>query len=345
MATATHIKALLESHAHGDDVQFYAVAMQVAAHAARQGHGTLAQDIRALVDKSKQQKTDPSQTIQTQNTARKPDPRTRLISLPKDLTDLLSISQPDLRLSDMVLTEDVRFRLQRILHENRQRDKLARHGLRPRRKLLLMGPPGTGKTLTASVLAAELHLPLMRVVFEGLMSRYLGETAAKLRIIFDSMEKIPGVYLFDEFDAIGSQRALQGDVGEIRRVLASFLQLLEQDSSTSLIVAATNNPQLLDPALFRRFDDAVEYSVPADVQIRDLIENRLSPYPTDLQDWTCLMDKSRGLSYAELALVCDDAAKEMVLSDAVYITDQHMLKALAERHTGRRGAPLSFSGT
>ncbi|MFM7203415.1 MAG: AAA family ATPase [Myxococcota bacterium] len=194
-----------------------------------------------------------------------------------------------------------------------------------------MGPPGTGKTLTASVLAGELHLPLMRVVFEGLMSRYLGETAAKLRIIFDSMEKIPGVYLFDEFDAIGSQRALQGDVGEIRRVLASFLQLLEQDSSTSLIVAATNNPQLLDPALFRRFDDAVEYSFPADIQIRDLIENRLSPYTTELQDITSLVDKSRGLSYAELASVCDDAAKEMVLSDALCITDQHMLKALAER--------------
>ena len=107
--------------------------------------------------------------------------------------------------------------------------RILEHGLAPRRKLLLVGPPGTGKTLTASVLAGELGLPLLQVRLDGLITKFMGETAAKLRQIFDATGRTRGVYFFDEFDAIGSQRGLANDVGEIRRVLNSFLQMIEQD--------------------------------------------------------------------------------------------------------------------
>jgi len=100
------------------------------------------------------------------------------------------------------------------------------HGLSPRRKLLLVGPPGTGKTLSASVLASELGIPLFQVRLDGLITKFMGETAAKLRQIFDATSQTRGIYFFDEFDAIGSQRGLTNDVGEIRRVLNSFLQTI-----------------------------------------------------------------------------------------------------------------------
>ena len=154
----------------------------------------------------------------------------------------------------MVLAEPARKSLERVIVEYRQQAKLRSHGLSARRKLLLVGRPGCGKTMTASALAGELNLPLLSVRLDGLITQYLGESAAKLRQVFDSMTVKCGVYLFDEFDAIGSDRARPNEVGEIRRVLNSFLQFVEADDSDSLILAATNQVEVLDPALFRRFD-------------------------------------------------------------------------------------------
>src|SRR5690606_36706728 len=125
----------------------------------------------------------------------------------------------------------------RVVLEHRQRDRLRAHGLVPRRKLQLIGAPGTGKTMSASELAGELHFPLFTIQLHGLMTKFMGETAAKLRLIFDSMSETRAVYLFGEFDAMGWDRATEIVGGEIRRVLHSFLQFLEQAGSDSVIVA------------------------------------------------------------------------------------------------------------
>ena len=159
----------------------------------------------------------------------------------------------------MVLSPDIRKQLSKVTQEYKQRSRLREHGLSPSRKLLLVGPPGCGKTMTSRALAGELKLPHMAVQFHSLITKFLGETASKLHAIFELMPKTRGVYLFDEFDAIGSERAAGNDVGEIRRVLNSFLQFLEQDDSDSIIVAATNLASMLDEALFRRFDDVIRY--------------------------------------------------------------------------------------
>ena len=208
MASAEHLKALLRSHADGDDERFFSIAMQIAAHEAKLGHGKLAQGLRDIIDESKGRKI-----------AHKP--RT-IVASPDYPGDLLEQSRPKSRLTEMILRRTLSEQIARIIREQRHAARILAHGFKPRCKLLLIGPPGTGKTLTASVLAGELNLPLMQVRLDSLITRFMGETAAKLRQVFNSVGYNRGVYLFDEFDAIGSQRSLTNDVGEIRRVLNSF---------------------------------------------------------------------------------------------------------------------------
>lgn len=321
MATAEQLKALLRSYAEGDDDRFVTIAMQVAAHAARRGQGKLAEELRDLVDKAKLRS---AESIQRE----RPVP----IAAPRgELAGLLAASYPKSRLADMVLEPTLRARVQRILDEARQQHKLRAHAIQPRKKLLLIGPPGTGKTMTASVLAGELGLPLLVVQLDGLITKFMGETATKLRMIFDAMERTVGVYLFDEFDAIGTERGATNDVGEIRRVLNSFLQFLEQDQSLSLIVAATNHVQALDHALFRRFDDVLEYGLPGLNLIERLLHNRLATFDGREVNWHSAAERAVGMSYAEITRACEEAAKEAILTDALHVTQESLIAALDER--------------
>lgn len=327
MATAEQIKSLLRSHVDRDDQRFYSIALQMAAQEARQGHHKLAGDIKAMVEKS--QKTS---TLGLASS--KPTP---LLQQPKgDLKGLLELTNSPVRSSELVLTGEVRERLDQVLLEQRQKDKLAQFDLFPRRKLLFTGPPGTGKTMSAAVLATELKLPLYRIVLDSLITRFMGETAAKLRLVFDHIQQTRAVYLFDEFDAIGTQRGAQNDVGEIRRVLNSFLLFVEQDSSESVIVAATNHPELLDKALYRRFDDIIRFEKPGKEQIRELVQNRLALFETAALSWEEISSAAEGLSAAEVARASEDAAKEAVLHQKGHISSSLIIKAIERRHAGNK---------
>jgi AAA+ superfamily predicted ATPase len=193
--------------------------------------------------------------------------------------------------------------------------------------------------MTASALAAECNLPLMFVQLHSLITKYMGETAAKLHLVFDAMSETRGVYLFDEFDAIGSTRAARNDVGEVRRILNSFLQFLERDDSESIVVAATNFLGMLDEALFRRFDDVIRYELPRGQMIRSLIENRLCSFDVGQLEWPSVTRASRGLSHAEITRACDDAAKDAVLADKKSVSTAALKRALSLRskmHSPRR---------
>ncbi len=322
MANAAQIKALIRSHADGDDTRFYAIAMQVAAKAARIGHGKLAEELRDLVDKAK-----------LRQSRIPPNAPTPLAQPRGELASLITVSYPKARLTDMALDAKTRERIEQILLEQRQRDRIRAHGFAPQRKILLVGPPGTGKTMTASVLAGELAFPLFTIQLHGLITKFMGETAAKLRLIFDALEQTRGAYLFDEFDALGGERTASNDVGEIRRVLNSFLQFLEQDESDSLIIAATNHAKLLDRALFRRFDTVIEYQVPSAAIAQEVMQGRLALLDTSRVDWEKAAEAADGLSHADVTRACEQAAKNAILAHTEEIETADLADALSERRT------------
>lgn len=317
MASSNHIKALMQSYIDKDDDRFMSVALQVAAHEARNGHGKLAQELKSLVDKARKQANS--------------NPAVPIASGLKDSSGLLTTHYPKLRFGDLVVSDDVKARLERLVKEQKHLATLKNHGLSPRKKLLLAGKPGTGKTFTASVLAGELNYPLFEVRLDAVITKYLGESSAKLRQIFDSIRDVRGVYFFDEFDALGSHRTSSNDVGEARRILNSFLQMIEQDDSNSLIVCATNHIEALDHALFRRFDDVICYQLPSEDEIVALFKSRLRSYVARGFSWKRLAQMADGLSNAEITLAANDAIKEMLIHDHESISISMLKLAIEDR--------------
>jgi SpoVK/Ycf46/Vps4 family AAA+-type ATPase len=317
MPSAAQMKSLLNSHYIGDEEHFNTVALQIAASEARQGHQKLANEVKQLVDTAKSGRLKKKTLPFNQPT--------------EELRRLLSVGYPQKRLSDIILTAGLKKKLDRIILEYRHIDHIEQHGLIPKRKLILIGPPGTGKTMTASVLAGELGLPLFQVRLDGLISRYMGETASKLRLIFDSIENTLGVFFFDEFDAIGAERGLANDVGEARRILNSFLQMVEETQSNSLILAATNHPEILDSALYRRFDDVLLYELPDQAHIESVLKERFCGYAPDNFGWGKLAADAEGLSYAEITQAANEVIKTAIMNNTVAITGESAQEALRER--------------
>lgn len=296
MATGEQIKALIKAHYDQDNDRFKTAALRIAASETRAGHTTLGREITAMVDASTRTK---GNVINLAN---------------KD--NLFIVSFPETRLADLVVSGDISDKLDRVLTEYRQRKKLASYGLSCRRKLLLEGEPGTGKTMTAAVIAAELDLPLFIVQTDKLITKYLGETSTRLRQIFETISANRAVYLFDEFDAIGADRSRDNEVGEMRRILNSFLQFIEADASESIIVAATNNRKILDQALFRRFDDVMHYGFPTVEQVKRIVANRTGAYDPafTISDETAA--ELSQLCQADITRLCEDAVKESLLTDS-----------------------------
>jgi SpoVK/Ycf46/Vps4 family AAA+-type ATPase len=320
MARADQLKALLRAYAGNEETQFYSVALQMAADQAQRGHTKLAGELRDLVDAAKAR------------TTRSVGPRSVPIAQPRgELAELLSVQYPQQHLSQMVVSQDVATKLKRVLNEQKQHARLRGHGLSPRRKLLLVGPPGTGKTLTASVLAAELRLPLFVARFDSLITKFMGESASKLRLVFEALKTTRGVYLFDEFDSLGLQRGSQHDVAEMRRTLNMFLQLIEQDTSESIIVAATNHGASLDSALFRRFDDVVIYGTPDHEMAVLLLKNSLAVMADTGLDYEALATFTNGLSQADVVRAAQDAMKDAVLQHRDTVASDDVITHLGER--------------
>lgn len=318
--SAEHFKALVRSHAAGDDAAFYSVAMQVAAQAARKGHHRLAADLKSTVESSRAASA----------------PKVTSIAQPRgDLADLVIATHPEVALKELVLPTALAAQVGRILTEQRQRKNLLDHGFEPAHRLLFEGPPGTGKTMTAAVLAHELSMPLLTIRLDSLMSKFMGETASKLRVIFDAAEQQRAVYLFDEFDALGGERT-GNDVGEARRILNSFLVFLENNRSESLIIAATNHRKILDRALFRRFDMVLDYALPDAKQGAAVMRGRLGTLAKGVR-WATLAAEMEGLSHADLVRAAESAAKSVILMGRTQITVEDLRHALEARQAGSLG--------
>lgn len=324
MATAEQLKALLRSYSDADGEQFLSIAMQIAASAARNGKSKFADELKGLV-----------QDVRQKQSSQRIGGAVPIIQPSGDLAKLLIVTYPNTHMSEMVLAESVRKPLLRVVREYKQKSRIREFGLRPKRKLLLIGPPGCGKTMTSRVLAGELKLPHFSVQLHRLITKFMGETAASLHSIFEMMQKTPGVYLFDEFDAIGSDRNSGHDVGEIRRVLNSFLQFLEQDDSDSIIVAATNLATMLDEALFRRFDDVIQYDRPTREESEELLRNRLCRFGLANDDLHQASKLAIGLSHADICQASDDAAKETILKESKFVELDLLRDAITQRQCRR----------
>jgi SpoVK/Ycf46/Vps4 family AAA+-type ATPase len=318
MATSEMIQELIRAHVAGDGERFRAVALQVAARESRAGHRLVAGRIRDLIDEAAGEAIEPEKS---------PTP---IVRPSHDLQGILAVKYPRETLHDIILEGETERAINRLLEECRSERELREWGLTPRRRLLFHGPPGCGKTLAATVIAGELGLPLFRVRVETLFSRFMGETASLLAEIFDQAQRKRGVYLFDEFDAIGKHRADENDVGEARRIVSTFLQLLDGDEGASLVIAATNERGALDRALFRRFDDVVPFQPPGDKALRQLLELRTASHRFSPRAIAELARKARGLSYADVTSAVTNAVKAMILDDRADLRKADVVTALEE---------------
>jgi SpoVK/Ycf46/Vps4 family AAA+-type ATPase len=322
MASAQQLIGLLKSHAEGNSARFFDLAMQLAASEEQKGHKTLAEQLRQWAEAGKK----PENT----QARRGPIP---IVAPRGELSDLIRASYPSNKLNDLILPDKLQTQLAAIVNETRLAARLEESGLKPRRHLLLAGPPGTGKTLTASAIAGELKYPLFTVLLHGLISKFMGETAQKLRLIFDAIVNHRGVYLFDEIDALAGSRTSNNDVGEARRVLNSFLQFLDEKGGGSIVVATTNLPQILDHAILRRFDVVLSYELPIGSAIKATFKRRLIGFDVDSVDWKLVISKAKGLSTSDVVLAAEDAARSAVLSGHRKIMTDDLLPAIESRHS------------
>jgi SpoVK/Ycf46/Vps4 family AAA+-type ATPase len=311
MTSLVQVTALVDAHVKRDQARFRAVTLQIAANLSRRSeHG--ADQLRKLVNQ--QASYLPLSSV------------TGLLSVPAGLSTL----------DDMVLAMRTRDRLDRIVLEQTRKSELLVLGLQPARKLLFTGAPGVGKTLAAGALALAVGLPMFRVELHGVIQSHLGETAGKLAQVFEHVRTMPAVYLFDEFDAIGADRS-SGDgsaaSAEMRRVVNSLLQFIEDDRSDSLVIATTNHPDLLDSAIFRRFDEILDFALPSQEELILLVRRVLADVTSlDFELIYGVLTKLK-MGHADVCGALDRVRKDHVLAEIPIDTAGFV--AAIERRIGR----------
>jgi SpoVK/Ycf46/Vps4 family AAA+-type ATPase len=317
MASGDLLKKLFHSYKKRDDDGFYSTAIQIISEEKRKNHNILARDLQKILENRNGRVVDA-------------DNLRKFETLPKDKernTVLFEIKSPDRYLSDLVIGDKLKQQIEVVIEEFHSSAILKTYGLQPRHKLLFFGPPGCGKTLTAEILSGELGLPFLYARFDAIISSYLGETASNLRKVFDYANRGNWVVFFDEFDAIGKSRDGQGDHGELKRVVNTFLQLLDGFQGESIFIAATNHESLLDNALWRRFDDVLYFNRPSEEDIKQLIKLKLRGFSHKAVDLDVLAHKMKGWSHADVERVCIDAIKIAVLLGLDQVHNTHFQQA------------------
>jgi SpoVK/Ycf46/Vps4 family AAA+-type ATPase len=323
MARGESLRKLFRSFSHDEREAFYAAAQEIIDEEKSKNHALLARDLEKILYNG---------NGHTKLLASNLAPWHQFPEVPKDKETglpLLDVKRFDLTWDQIILNPQTTDLLQEIVLENRKRDILEAYGLKPKSKLLFCGPPGCGKTQTAKILSSVLALPLAYVNLTAVFSSYLGETATNLQKIFDYITKDEWVVLFDEFDAIARDRNTPNEHGEIKRLVNSLLQLIDNTESSSLFIAATNHENLLDSAVWRRFDEVILFEQPT-LELRTSILARYLcsiRYPdVNLSTFAAQLEAATG---SDIERVCSDAIKATLLRGDRVLTAADLEKAIA----------------
>jgi len=315
---ATLMKRLFRVIQSGTSADVDSLCRRIVDEEKKQGHGRVAKELEQILTAKQTSKSDAG-TLHRLPTSRR-DSAPLVQEIPVDKLRHL-----------MVLPDAVERRFHRIEKEFAARTRLAKHGLKPRHRILLYGPPGCGKSLGAERLAWNTGLPLRKVRFDTLLSSYFGETMANLRKVFDSAQASPCALFLDECDSLARSRTERNDVGEVTRITNALLEMLEDYKGDGLVIAATNLDSALDTALFRRFDEVLKVPLPGIEEICRLLETTLSPMETDASiSWRELAQAMDGMSGSEVVHVAQNAAKHCVLDGRRRLIEEDIQRALAE---------------
>ena len=319
MTSSELIKQLFISFSSNDNDSFIKVAKEYIEREKRKKHNVVARELEKALFNGNMASGKQKRFKETL-----PIPRDTEKGFP-----LLEIQQVDHSIESLILSTDRKDQLERIIKEFKDADVLATYNLQYKKKILLCGQPGTGKTFTAKIISSVLNLPLVYIRFDAIISSYLGETAGNLRKVFDFIENGTWVVLFDEFDIIGKNRNDNYEHGEIKRVVNNFLQMLDSYKGESILFAATNHQNILDPAIWRRFDDVIHFEVPNQKDRKQIFDIYLRSIKKDSSiDIIHASKRTRGMSPADIKMITEEAIKTAIIDARNCITMDDLNHAL-----------------
>ncbi len=305
------IKQMFTAFAQDNKEKFIETAHKIVKEEERKSHHLLAKDLKGILKEVSNGRNLNNTTTHTRYKNTIPIPRDTEKGFP-----LLEMQEFYLDWSDVILSQELKDSLEQLVEEIRQTEILATFNLKPKQKVLFCGPPGTGKTLSARVISSILSYPLLYIRFDAIVSSFLGETASNLRKIFNFIKQGQWVVLFDEFDVIGKHRDDPYEHGEIKRVVNNFMQMLDSHNGESLLIAATNHQHLLDPGLWRRFDDILFFDIPDEERRKQVFLKYLRVVQKGKDvDLDLLVSETKNFSPADIAQICWEASKKSILGD------------------------------
>jgi SpoVK/Ycf46/Vps4 family AAA+-type ATPase len=314
------LKELFRAFRTNDELAFRRAALEIIEEEQAKQHTALARDLRGLLAVGSNSSIDTS----------------AFTVLPEPPTDregdwsLAQVRRPEYSLSDLVISSVVSSVLEGLIAETRRWSDLDHHGLPRRQRVLFQGPPGCGKTSAAEALASELGRPFVVVSLDAVVSSYLGETASNLRRVLDYADQAPFVVLFDEFDALGRSRDDPAEHGEMKRLVTTFLQMVDKYRGPSILVAATNHPGLLDPALWRRFDEVLTFAKPSVHELRRVLRLRLRSTSHSGVNIERYASALKGYPHAAAEKLAIDARRSAVINGRNAVTETDLDGALTQ---------------
>jgi len=321
MTNSELIKQLFLSFNSKDDDAFMQAARAYIDREKRKKHTIVAKDLEKAL-----YQTAVSGGTQKRFKTSQPIPRDTEKGFP-----LLEIQHFDLDFDALLLSERTKKQLERIMLEFKDVDVLASYNLEHKKKILLCGKPGTGKTFSVQAISSALHIPVVYIRFDAIISSYLGETAGNLRKVFDFIENGTWIVLFDEFDIIGKNRDDHHEHGEIKRVVNNFLQMLDNFKGDSILFAATNHQNILDTAIWRRFDAVIDYELPDEATRLKLFEHYLKPLKRAKNlDLNQAAKQSKGLSPADIKMIAIEALKSAIIDHRDILSADDLTAAIVQ---------------